>query len=332
MLKTKMGLIISVTMFLCLLTIHTAVTVASERVELKAVTFLPSDTPIVFGFHMFKDKVNEAKGPVSIRYLGGPEVIPMFEQTEAVRSGSVDAAWVPCAYYRKLVPEANTIMLSHLAPWEERKSGLHDYMIELHKKKLNSFYIGRQLVYAPFTFFGKEPSKSPADLKGRKLRAGALYDTIYKQMGIVGVTMTHGDTYGALEKGILDGVGSNFGDVVKFRWFEVSKYIYSPPFWKTNNVVLLVNLDRWNKLSKEQKDLLLQSQIAIEKPMWEHFKTGSDKMLQTMLDNGMKPSQWSQNDQNWFLDMIDKVQWEKEAETIGKEEIAKLKKMMGYKE
>jgi len=46
----------------------------------------------------------------------------------------------------------------------------------------------------------------------------------------------------------------------------------------------------------------------------------------------MKPSQWSQNDQNWFLDMIDKVQWEKETETIGKEEVAKLKKLMGYKE
>ena len=298
--------------------------------ELKTVTFLPSDSPIVAGFHMFKDKVNNQKGPISIRYLGGPEVIPMFEQHEAVRAGTVDAAWVPCAYYRKVLPQANTIMLSRLTPWEERKSGLYDYMVELHQKQLNAQFIGRQLVYVPFIFTGKEPSKEPADLKGRKFRAGALYDTIYKDMEIVGVTMPHGDVYSALEKGVLDGVGSNFGDVVKFRWFEVIKYIYTPPFWKTNNVVLLVNLDKWKGLSKEQKDLLQQSQIDIEKPMWEHFKGGSEKMWETMLNNGMQASQWPEKDQKEFLEYIDKIQWNVEEERIGAEEVKKLQSLMGY--
>jgi TRAP-type C4-dicarboxylate transport system substrate-binding protein len=179
-------------------------------------------------------------------------------------------------------------------------------------------------------FSGKEPSKEPADLKGRKFRAGALYDNIYKDIGIVGVTMRHGDVYSALEKGVLDGAGSNFGDVVKFRWFEVIKYVYTPPFWKTNNVVLLVNLDKWKSLSKEQQDLLLQSQIDIEKPMWEHFKVGSEKMWETMMNNGMKPSQWSKKDRNGFLERIDNIQWKLEEKRIGAEEVKKLRSLMGY--
>lgn len=164
-------------------------------VALKAVTFLPSDSPDVDGFHMWEKEVNKAKGPVTIQYLGGPEVIPMFEQHEAVRSGAVDAAWVPCAYYRNVVPEAFTMIVSRITPWEERKRGLLDYMEPLHNKKLNVHLLGRQLSYLPFLFAGKEPSYKPADLKGRKLRAGALYDNIYAKMGIIGVTMKHSDTY-----------------------------------------------------------------------------------------------------------------------------------------
>jgi len=326
----KLVFYICLAFFLVLLVPNGFALAGSKVVKLKTVSFLPGDHPLVDGFHMWEKKVNAANGPVSVQYLGGPEVIPMFEQHEAVRSGTVDAAWIPCAYYRNVLPEAFTMILSRLDPWEERESGYLAYMNKLHNEKLNAYLLGRQLMYNPFIFAGKEPSKSPADLKGRKLRAGSLYDTIYDTLGIIGVTMKHGDAYAALEKGVLDGVGCSTGDVRKFHWNEVMNYVYTPPFWATNNVVLLINLKKWNSLSKEQKDLLEQTQISLERPMYEYYKKKDKEYIQGLIEGGLKMTQWSEADQKWFLEMADRVQWENVEKTIGKEEGAKLRKMMGY--
>jgi len=326
----RSSLIVCAIVLTAVLTFGGSALAGPKVAALKTVTFLPSDSPDVDGFHMWEREVNNAKGPITIRYLGGPEVIPMFEQHEAVRSGAVDAAWVPCAYYRNVLPNAFTMMLSHLTPWEERTSGLLDYMETLHNKKMNAHLLGRQLTYLPFLFAGKEPSYKPADLKGRKLRAGALYDNIYARMGIIGVTMTHGDTYSGLEKGVLDGVGCSTGDMTKFRLFEVIKYIYTPSFWSTNNIVLLINLDTWKSLSQEQKDLLEQTQIRLEKPVWEYYKKRDKELMEGLIKSGMKPTMWSEADQKWFLEMADEAQWTSVGKIIGKDEAIKIQKMMGY--
>ncbi|MFU8856565.1 MAG: hypothetical protein ACNA8S_06105 [Deferrisomatales bacterium] len=62
---------------------------AREKV-LRAVVFVPLDSPMVAMTHEWVKRVNEAlAGEVRVQYLGGPEVIPGFDQVEACRNGVV---------------------------------------------------------------------------------------------------------------------------------------------------------------------------------------------------------------------------------------------------
>jgi len=87
------------------------------------------------GFHMVIDMINRGvKGELEIKVVGGPESIPARQQPEAVRTGAVDMAWVPCSWYRSVVPEAAIMNLSQLEPWDERKTGWYDYVVEKYAK------------------------------------------------------------------------------------------------------------------------------------------------------------------------------------------------------
>lgn len=118
--------------------------------------------------------------------------------------------------------------------------------------------------------------------------------------------------------------------MTQFKLYEVIKHIYTPPFWSTNNIVLLINLDKWNSLSKEQKDLLEQTQIRLEKPMWEYYKKRDTELLEGLIKRGMKNTIWSKADQKAFLELADEAQWTSVGKVIGQEQVTKIKKMMGY--
>ena len=69
------------------------------------------------------------------RLGGGPEVIPGFDQAEALQSNTVQVIFTPAAYYAPLAPEINAFQLSKFSIEEERKpGGMYDYMVDRHKK------------------------------------------------------------------------------------------------------------------------------------------------------------------------------------------------------
>jgi len=60
----------------------------AQPMELKGVSFLPKDHRLCAMIPVWIDKVNvEFKDSIKITWLGGPEVMPPFEQPEAVRNG-----------------------------------------------------------------------------------------------------------------------------------------------------------------------------------------------------------------------------------------------------
>ena len=84
----------------------------------------------------FIQRVNEkAKGELIIKYRGGPETIPAFDQGKAVQKGVVDISIVPYGFYEPLAPGIGGAMLTQVSLEEERKpGGGYDLLNEIHKK------------------------------------------------------------------------------------------------------------------------------------------------------------------------------------------------------
>ena len=94
------------------------------------------------------------------------------------------------------------------------------------------------------------PIVKPEDLKGIKLRTPGSKTRIlsFEMLGATPIKMNVGDIYLALQQGVIDGQENPFGNIRKWSWFEVQKYIsisrhvYTP-------ITFVMNLERYNSLS-----------------------------------------------------------------------------------
>jgi tripartite ATP-independent transporter DctP family solute receptor len=73
----------------------------------------------------------------------------------------------------------------------------------------------------------KRPIKSPADIKGLKIRVQEtpLYMTLIKAMGGSPTPVAWPETYSALQTGVVDGQENPFGSIISGRLYEVQKYM-----------------------------------------------------------------------------------------------------------
>jgi TRAP-type C4-dicarboxylate transport system substrate-binding protein len=281
---------------------------AAEPVVLKASCFLEKNQPVAVKAFAWIDLINkELKGKVEIKYVGGPEVVPVFEQIEAVRKGITQISFTAGAHYATLLPSANAFHLSRLMPWEERKSGFYNLMGKEHEK-LEVKYLGRWL-YGPFYMWLKDPVKSPDELSGKRLRTHPLYDRFYKALGISGVTIQPSDIYTSVEKGMVDGACWPIQGPRELGWTRALKYLIDHPFYGANNTTIVMKLDVWNKLPEDVKGRIEELTGSFEHEMVPYFQGEIKKEYDLLMKAGVKAIKFSPSDAKRFTDLAYEVEW-----------------------
>lgn len=302
--------------------------VAAKVKTLKAVSFLPKNHSLCAMIHVWIDRVNnQCKDEIKIDWLGGGEVIPGFDQAEALRKNTVQVIFNPAAYYASLAPEVNAFCLSKLTMEEERKpGGFYDFMVERHKR-IGIMYLGTWL-YDPFYLRLKNPVKTVAELKGIKMRTAALYDRMMKKLGMIPVTVKFGETYTALERGVVDGFGWATLGPADWGWLKNCKYVIDIPFYTRQNVLILMNLDVWNSLSKELQDKLMDITMKFEPDMVAYFKKAIAKERERYDEMGIKRIRFSPGDTKTYLDAAYNSEW-KDLEKKVPDLVPTLKRLTG---
>jgi TRAP-type C4-dicarboxylate transport system substrate-binding protein len=296
---------------------------------LKAVSFLPKNHPLCAMIHVWVDRVNDqCKDEIKIDWVGGPEVIPGFDQAEAVRNNTVQVIFNPAAYYAPLAPEVNAFQLSKYTMEKEREpDGFYEFMVERHKK-LGMMYIGTWL-YDPFYLRINKPIKTIDELKGVKMRTAALYDRFMKKLGIVPVTVKFGETYTALERGLVDGFGFATLGPRDWGWLKHCKYIIDIPFYTRQNTFMLMNLeDVWNGLTKRTQDQIMDITVKFEPEMVAYFKEKIAEEWKIYDETGIKRIKFSPEDTEKYLDAAYSAEWE-DLEKKVPDLVPTLKKLTG---
>ncbi|MBO6756888.1 MAG: TRAP transporter substrate-binding protein [Roseibium sp.] len=110
------------------------------------------------------------------------------------------------------------------------------------------------------------PVTTPADLEGLKLRTPGSATRImsFEKLGAAPIKMNIGEVYLALQQGVIDGQENPFGNIAKWSWDEVQKYIslsrhvYTP-------VTLVMNLRRYESLTDQQREAVHRAaRVAVE--------------------------------------------------------------------
>lgn len=235
----------------------------SSEVTLKAVSAFAENTEFSKNFERFIERVNSlGAGKIKIDYIGGPRAIPSFEVGNAVRGRVVDIANAPGAFYTNLMPEADALKVISAPMKKQRADGTWEYLNELHKKKLNSWYLARQFHNVPFHIYANKKIES-VSLSGMKIRVSPIYRDLVQAMGGVAVTTPPGEIYTAMERGVVDGFGQPLTGLFDVGLHKVTKYRLDPGFYSVD-VNVLVNLDSWGRLDGGQRAILTQAAEWLE--------------------------------------------------------------------
>ena len=148
----------------------------------------------------------------------------------------------------------------------------------------------------PCHFATKEPIKSLADLKGKKVFTFPTAGRFLKQFGVVSVTLPWEDIETAVQTGELDGIAwSGITEDYTVGWANVTNYFL------TNNISgawagsFFANMDKWNELPDHLKTML---QLAMDSSHYyrQWWYWGGEANLRV---NGTKMKLTSIPDDEW---------------------------------
>lgn len=237
--------------------------VAAKEVVLRAVTAFQPGSLISVPFERFVEKVNEeGKGLVRINLIGGPSAIPPFEVGNSLMSGVIDMGYVTSAFYSNLLPEGAALRLTERPMEELRQNGGWELINELHNKKVNAWYLARTGDGIHFHLYTNKPVEK-ADLTGMTLRVTPVYRSFFEALGANNIQTPPSEVYTTMERGVADGYGWPMQGILDLGWHEVTKARVEPGFYQME-VGTLVNLDKWNSMTQEQRDFLNKMALWLE--------------------------------------------------------------------
>lgn len=307
-----------------------------EAIKIDMLGFLPKSSLVRSGANVFPDYVNaRAPGELFINYRGGPEVIPGPEQSEAVIKGVIGLSIVPGAYYESLVPQV--VLLSgselndlgiHRTTEERMPGGVYDYLRQAHEKK-GLYFLGRGEAYSPFYLFtNRGDVKRVADMKKMSVGAsGILHHRFVQALGASVINVETGDTYSALERKLVDSITKTIGDAVRYKWYEVLKYIFQPPYKTNSNAVYIVNPDVWKKLPKKLQDLMTEAMIYTENYMSVYAPGEYALAEKEVILRGMKVIELPQEDIKNFQSLYVEDGWKRAQDKVSPEEYQKMREL-----
>jgi TRAP-type C4-dicarboxylate transport system substrate-binding protein len=169
---------------------------------------------------------------------------------ELLQSGGIDAATVIFGYVPGRFPLLEIIYLPFV--WRDGDIPNKVYYDLLAKGYFTRELAKYKLLYlattAPYDILARNPIRTPAEAKGKRLRSGGgPWTATIEAWGAVPVTIPAAEVYPALERGILDGVVQGIGPAFNLKLHEIAKFVNLIGIG-SYGFCLAMNMDYYKKL------------------------------------------------------------------------------------
>jgi TRAP-type transport system periplasmic protein len=137
-------------------------------------------------------------------------------------------------------------------------------------------------------FFTKEPVKSLADVKGKKMRTyNAQTARLASLMGVIPTTVQATEIPQAFSTGIIDLMFTSGPTGVTTRAWEYTRFFYDTGAWVPKNVVI-VNEGAFRKLPTDVQKAMLDAARVAEDRGWKWSQSENDETPKVLAKNGIK--------------------------------------------
>ncbi|SHF01828.1 tripartite ATP-independent transporter solute receptor, DctP family [Desulfacinum infernum DSM 9756] len=218
---------------------------------------------------VFKDMVEaETGGTVEVQVFPANQLGGEREMIESTKLGTIQMCIVSGAiagYFRPaMVLDIPYLFNSPAVAWKVLDGPFGKELSEALLKETGL----RNLAYAEtgFRHFtnSKRPVRTPADLKGLKIRVmeTPLYITMVKALGAAPTPIAWPEVYSALQQKVVDGQENPVGTILNAKFAEVQKYLTLDGHSYGTDFILINDQFYSQKLTDEQRRVIRQAAIV----------------------------------------------------------------------
>ena len=266
---------------------------AQAAVRWRLAASFPKSLDTIFGsaekFSQTVKALSGGKFEVSVHPAG--ELMPAFGVVDALEKDTIEMAQSAAYYFTGkdpifafscAVPFGLTAVQN--SAWKNYGNGrklLNDFFAKYNFQTLSAGNTTTQMG----GWYRKE-IKSPADLKGLKMRlGGGVFGETMAKLGVVAQNMPAGDVYQALEKGTLDAtefVGPY--DDEKLGFNKVAPFYYYPGWWEGGaDLEFFINNKAFEKLSAENKAIVQAAAAVAATDMTAKYQAMNPQALKRLV-------------------------------------------------
>lgn len=233
-------------------------------------TVAPADSPWHAVMVKFEQAVeSKSNGKLDVRLKIGGVLGDENETVMKCRRGQIQAVGASTGAIASIVPEINLVELPYLFRTAEEADHILDNVI---LQPMSDLFRERGLVLGfwsenGYRNFGTRdgPVKSPADLRGKKMRAqeSPVHMAMYKAFGAAAVPIPTTEVPQALATGNVDGFDQSALYTIAASWYKsiqhytLSEHIYQP-------AVISYNLEWFDKLPAAIQKILVEEGRAVQ--------------------------------------------------------------------
>jgi TRAP-type C4-dicarboxylate transport system substrate-binding protein len=176
--------------------------------------------------------------------------------------------------------------------------------------------------------WSKKQVNSLNDLKGQKLGLTPVWFAFAEALGCVPVLMFEPDLYTGLSRGVIDGYMCPPDSVTSLGLQTETKSLIDQSFWEPCNGVFIMNWAKWDSLPGDLKNLINEIMPQLEVDLGTYYGNALEQEKQKAIAAGVKPVKLSPEETQKYLDLANKVVWDKTKEKNSPESYAKLREFL----
>jgi len=270
-------------------------------VTLELASTFPGSMPILgTAAHELAERVKRASGgEVVINFHEPGQVVPGAETVEAVSAGKIAAAWAGAGWFATHDSAFNFFSSVPFGPdipeylaWMYQGGGLELAREMFHAHNVHNIPCG--LIPAEASGWFRKEIKSPADLKGLRMRIFGLGALVMKKLGVVVEQIPPGEILAKLKDGSLDAAEFSLPVMDQpLKLYEVAKYYYFPGWHQQSTLFDLdINLKVWNALADRHKTVIELACSDVMINMIAKGEAGQGKALKELQAEGVHLRRW----------------------------------------
>ncbi len=274
-----------------------AIAQSAPELKWRMTSSFPKSLDTIFGAsEVFAKNVAEATdGKFQIQVFPAGEIVPGLQAADKVTDGTLEMAHTASYYYWGKDP---TFAFGTAVPFGLNARQQNAWMYEGGGIDLmNEFFASYNIYALPGGNTGaqmggwfRKEIKTPADLKGIKMRIGGFGGKVIAKLGVVPQQIAGGDIYPSLEKGTIDAaewVGPY--DDQKLGFNKVAPYYYYPGWWEGGPMLhFFINKPKWEGLPKTYQATIASAAALANVVMQAKYDHQNPPALKQLVANGAK--------------------------------------------